>query len=472
MAEKYKYTGKLEHHKNVGKVGGDANASYKEMNEGYTGAVIRKETPPPLMTSESAPGFDHVNGYFRKMTGAAVAVQEALLEGNEDGAQTIFDHEIHERFMGIVNGFNLERDPFEVLTHRYWEVFQEDTAHEGLPEKIQARIRAAVWNENGIPAEYVNPRDVAVQDQFKRLDGERTSTKTREYLRNRPKNVSYIVPAHNAADSYGHVLELTRGCGDELAAHLGRATELPVVFLKRTRGILSADPRIVGEGNYREYARLSYAELRAAALGRMWAVHDGAIATLQKMDGVLLVRDYRNSDQEGTVVSRDRRVMDDEMARIVSGAIGGQTVRVIRRGGSPDDDFGNRVTTALLRHRVPIDYLVADGSGAVVLTKKDAFPKAEKQKIRKEVGADSIELDDAGALICVSGLGLQINRWEVGERLNRVFRQMRINPRNAEEHSTGHGIAMNFLIRPKSEDEFNEAIRRLHQELVLTNATG
>ncbi len=447
----------LQPHGYVAKGGGTTGATFAEINEGVYGDIMRGNIPPPSVLVCSAPGrIPEQIEETKKLTDHAIAAQNALRIGDNIAFAENFDV-ITSRFLGIIEGFNLDERKYLELLEQYEGALKLHVAQAGIPELIQGKILSDL-----IPnSELVWPDEAVALDEFGRIDSEKTKRMARKRLAQVEPGKTAIVPAHNGIDSLGHMLELTRGSGDAVGGHMARAKEEPYVIFTDTDGIYSADPRQIRTRPIkRKY--LTFAELHAATQGGAYVVHVEGIRPVEQMAGRMEIRHYRKSSTEGTIVTQKRNAPSGEAVRIITGEVGNKTLRIVRRGGAPEDDFEHRVTSALRELEIAAKRVTADGQGATIIIDDGAFDKQDRGKLRKLAGADSVEIDDGIGLISIVGYGF-LKSADALQRVGKAFADSGVNPRTID--TTGRRSALVATVKP---EEFSKAIQGLHSDLVGT----
>ena len=172
-----------------------------------------------------------------------------------------------------------------------------------LGERMCVRLLAAVFNAQGVPAEFVEATRLIVTDgrfQSAHPDLELTAQKTRRVLD--PLLDQEIVPVVTgfiAATTEGVTTTLGRGGSDYTAAILGQALPAGEVWIwTDVDGVMTADPRLVPGATTVE--RLTYREIAELAYFGAKVVHPKTIRPVIEAGIPLRVRNTFNPRHAGT----------------------------------------------------------------------------------------------------------------------------------------------------------------------------
>ncbi|OGK19311.1 hypothetical protein A3G67_01515 [Candidatus Roizmanbacteria bacterium RIFCSPLOWO2_12_FULL_40_12] len=441
------------------KTGGTTGASSIQIKEGVIGQIARGDFPRPRILTPSAPGKIAGDPTSEKLTHHAQWAEEALKAGNPD----LFDWHtavIAARFLGIVADLNLNPAKYERLLEQYRGSLELHVGHEGLLEIIQGNIMA-----DFIPnAEFVWPDELVAVDQYGRIMGEQTKAMTRTYLRNaKDEDKVLIVVPHNGRDKRGHMLELTRNCGDAVGANMARAIKAPYVIFGSTDGIYSIDPERYADVSPRKREKLTFKELHTATQGGAYVVHIEGIVPIEEMeDGHLEVRHNVETDKQGTDVEHERDDMKTGQApRLLAGDVGNRSLNFVRKGRLPEEYFEQLVTAVLREMEIPAKRITTDAHGATaIIDRSNGFTREERTKLRKDTGAESVEIERGVGMITIVGEDF-VGSYEATGLIGKVLSDSKIKH---DIFDTGRGSGK--LVIVKKPEDFERAMKNLHTELI------
>ncbi len=262
-----------------------------------------------------------------------------------------------------------------------------------MGERISARIFCSALRSLGTDATYLEPSDerwpIITDSNFRsaEVDMEKTCAQVRRYLEPLLREKTVVVCGFLGRDEDGNVTTLGRGGSDTTATVLANCLGAEeIILVKETKGVMSADPRIVPKA--RPLRRLDIHEMFALAYGGAKIVKTKALK-------------YKLPDQKLRVVSFSQGVRS--MGTEITGEFNANSSEVSERRGimaisfvcdiEPDrfsrliGSFGNR----------PI-YGVSTGKRSLTV-----FTSSEQPK---QLVNDLHDLNLCKALSCRSNVGL------------------------------------------------------------------
>ena len=226
------------------------------------------------------------------------AAEELLEKGSE----------LHSQFLNTLDRYLAE---FSTLCHSV-SVLGELTPRamdtiSGLGERINARLFAAVLDQQGGLARPIDASELIVtDDHFQSATPLMSQTRPRALSRLRPlleRGVIPVVTGFIAANSDGISTTLGRGGSDYSAAILGDSLDATQVWIwTDVDGVMTADPRIVPEAQV--IPVLSYSEVGELAYFGAKVLHPRTIRPVIERGIPLWVKNTFNPDFPGTLIER------------------------------------------------------------------------------------------------------------------------------------------------------------------------
>jgi aspartate kinase len=322
-------------------------------------------------------------------------------------------------------------------------------------ELLSSRILVAVLEDRGLPATWVDPREVMITDARHGLAEpavDAISERCRERLL--PELERGTVPVLGGfvgATPDGRTTTLGRGGGDTSAAVLGAAMNAEEIQIwSDVDGILSADPRLVPAARTR--ARVSFAEAAELAWYGAKVLHPASIAPAVRQRIPVRILNSLNPEGPGTVVMEESGPDAPPLASVASRG-GARTARVTGRRMRMDAGFLPRVLDAFDRHGLVPD-LVVSSEVAVTL----ALPHGgDLAAAARELGAEAVvEVTEGRAILCVVGSGLAADGGVRGRVLSALAA---LGPELVALGGSATSVAA--LI---PEERLKDAVRSLHLE--------
>ncbi len=445
----------------VAKGGGTTGADSTAIMQGVYGRMIDGELTPAAIIP-SAPGKTKD---AKKLTDYAIACIGAGAKSDNKKLDENFEP-IRERFREIADGLGLLWAPYRDLIGVYYGALQEGYGHAGVPEQIMGHILADAV-PNGV---YIKPTEVIDVDTNGNV-ALSSSKKAGRVLRKLPKNAVPVIGGFVGEGVDGVGVTTRRGGSDTTGAHIARALKMPYVIYTDTPGIMSVDTsKISGISNPITHGELEFSEVREAAIiGNTYVVNAAALDPIEQMNGIIIVKDYRDSNAAGTVIARgDRTLRPGELGSIITGKPY-RLIRIVKHNSDPEVGFNRAVADAFAAHRVPVHQHYDETNAISVTTDRDENNTQRETAIRKALNdverhlkPVKIEVDSHGCQsgISIIGAGLRNRGGVLQERVGEVLKDLRIK---ANPFSFS-GINYSVLV---PDEKFEETVRKLHEAVIV-----
>lgn len=321
-------------------------------------------------------------------------------------------------------------------------------------ELLSSRIVAAAFREAGLPAEWLDPRQLVPTDE--RFGGAEPDVAE---LRERCKRLVLpavergtipVVGGFVGASADGATTTLGRGGSDTSAVVIGSTLEVEEIQIwTDVDGLMSADPRLVPAA--RPVPRASFAEAAELAFYGAKVLHPDSLAPAVRLGIPVRVLNSARPAEAGTVI-----VDGDEPERrspIVSVASRGgvRSLRVLGRRLRADPGFAAGVLGSLRARSVAPDLVVASEIGVHLVLGADVDAASLVGELR---AFGEVELREGRAIVCVVG-----SRLEDGPAREVVLTAIAgFHPELVSCGSTGAGLA---AVLPEA--RLADAVRGLHR---------
>jgi len=350
------------------------------------------------------------------------ATQSALVDDRESLERSLSDIERRHRWSlsGAVDDarrrhhLSLELDGmFEELRERLRSIriLAEGSARGAdsvlaFGETLASRLLVGVMNDQGLPARWVDAREILATDgEFGSAEPDLGTTRRRARAGIGPLLDDACVPVLGGfvgASAAGETTTLGRGGSDTSAAVLGHALRAEEIQVwTDVDGLMTADPRLVQAARTQPSA--SYAEAAELAFYGARVLHPASIAPAV-LDGIpLRVLNTLRPEGSGTRVAAAPGEDRDSALAAVASRGGRGLLRVTSRRMRMEPSFLPVVTGALLEEGIVPDLLVSSEVAVSAVVPEHASIDG----LARRVGAGArVELDPGRGLICVVGHGL------------------------------------------------------------------
>jgi len=273
-------------------------------------------------------------------------------------------------------------------------------------ELLSARIVAAAFRGRGLPARFVDPRDVVITDsRFGEASPDVAAIAVRSAERLTPLLGAGEIPVLGGfvgATPDGDTTTLGRGGSDTSAAVLGAALGVEEIQIwTDVDGMMSADPRLVPLA--RTIPRLSFAEAAELAFYGAKVLHPDSIAPAVERKIPVRVLNSHRPAAEGSVVLD--APADDRAAELVSVAsrVGVRTIRVLSRRMRADAGFVAGVLDTFRASGIAPDLVVASEVAVHAAIPADVDLARVVPELDRFGG---VEVHEERAIVCIVGSGL------------------------------------------------------------------
>jgi aspartate kinase len=273
-------------------------------------------------------------------------------------------------------------------------------------EMLSARIVSAAFRDRGLPARWIDPRQVMVtSERFGRAEpdlarvSERCTTEVAPLLQ---AGELPVIGGYVGATAAGETTTLGRGGSDTSAAVLGLALGAEEIQIwTDVDGWMSADPRLVPAA--RRLERLSFVEAAELAFYGAKVLHPHAIAPAVRRQIPVRVLNSLRPDSPGTVIVDEAERGEPAAVASLASRGGACLARVHGPPKRADPSFLPHVLEACERVGAVPD-LVVSSELAIALV----APGMERlQRLASELRpGEQLELLDDRAILCVVGSNL------------------------------------------------------------------
>jgi len=321
-------------------------------------------------------------------------------------------------------------------------------------EALSTRIAVAAFRDCGLPAVWVDAREVMrTDDAFGAAEPDVDAVReacTARLLPLLEAGEFPVMAGFVGATTEGETTTLGRGGSDTSAVVLGLGLPAEEIQIwTDVDGLMSADPRLVPEA--RTLSRVSFAEAADLAFYGARVLHPASIAPAARRRIPVRVLNSLRPDGEGTLVLDGPAARGDAPVAVTSRR-GVRLVTVTSRGMRVDGDLLRRVVEGCSRLDVVPELVLSSGTSLTWVAPQEA----PLETLERELGADLLfEQLEHRAVCGVIGAGLATE----GPLRGRVLAELaRGNP-----DLIAQGASRTSVLAVLDETRLSSVVHRLHK---------
>lgn len=394
---------------NVIKFGGSSLASGKQLKK-----VLRiiKDDPNRKIVVVSAPGKRSPED--EKVTDLLIHLGTAALEG-QDIKEKI--KRVLSRYSTIAKELNLDLkiiDEIEanLLTLTLGNKITPDyylDAFKASGEDNNAKLIAAYFNKEGVPARYMSPKEAGL---FVTDEPGNAQILTESYANLYPLQETeevIIFPGFFGYTKTGRICTFSRGGSDITGAILANGIQATLYEnFTDVDAIYVANPTVVM--NPCEIKELTYREMRELSYAGFSVLHDEALYPAFKQGIPVLIKNTNNPKAPGTSILKKRHLADQGVVGIAS-STGFCSIYIEKYLMNREIGFGRRVLEVLEDHKVSYEHMPSGIDDLTIILRDNQLSKEEEMvllnRLKNELCADSVVVERDLALIMIVGEGMR-----------------------------------------------------------------
>ncbi len=331
----------------------------------------------------------------------------------------------------------------------------------GLGEILSTKILAAVFNQAGLPVEWVDARELIVTDE-QHTHAEPLLEETCERCRQRllpllEKGIIPLTQGYIARSKSGVVTTLGRGGSDYTASLIGAALEADEIQIwTDVDGIMTADPYLIPHA--RNIPVMSFNEAAELAFFGARVLHPKTLVPAVERGIPVRVRNTRKPEGEGTLILAEAPP-NGQRVKSIAYKEGMTLVHLVSTRMFKAHGFLKQIFEIFDRYRVSAD-LVATSEVSVAVAIHDASRLPLVVQELERYG--NITVKPRQAVVCVVGEKLKETPGIVGQ----IFQDLS-DVKVSMVSQGGSEINLSFVI---DEDDLPVVISRLHRRFFEIDA--
>lgn len=394
----------------VCKFGGTSVASAQQI---VKVANIVKANPERKIVAVSAPGKRSSDDI--KVTDLLIELAEAALS-NGDVEQTL--QNVVNRFIAITDELGLDYQLAKVIEADLVERINGDRSNEELfvdsikaaGEDNNAKVVAAYFNEAGIPAKYVSPREGLIVNDLP----ERTYALPEAYenlSKLKDENVVIVFPGFFGYTKSGTLRTFDRGGSDITGSILAAAVDADLYEnFTDVDCVFAANPRVVNDPA--EIKEISYREMRELSYAGFSVFHDEALMPVYKQGIPVNIKNTNNPSAPGTRIVPTRSGATHSVTGITADS-GFSILYVSKYLMNREVGFGRKLLQIIEEENISYEHTPSGLDDiSVIMRSCQLTPEKEERIVRRvqdELHSDDVHFRHGFSMIVIVGEGMRNN---------------------------------------------------------------
>ncbi|NEW65425.1 aspartate kinase [Carnobacteriaceae bacterium zg-84] len=444
----------------VVKFGGSSLASAEQIKKVFQ--IIKSDADRRLVVV-SAPGKRFKDD--EKVTDMLIALGEQALNNQDYSAQ--FQH-VLERYAQMVTDLQIEEPVLEDIKENLHTLITSDMSQpsyfmdalKASGEDNNAKLIAAYFRKEGLPAVYVNPKDAGlfVSDEPGNANVLPISYENLKKLRNYKEIV--VFPGFFGYTLDGKLVTFSRGGSDITGAIVAKGVRaLLYENFTDVDGICVANPNIVKNAIQLEH--LTYREMRELSYAGFSVVHDEALQPAFSEGIPVRVKNTNNPTAAGTLITKSVPKSVHTVSGIAS-MPSFTTVYIEKYLMNREVGFWSRALKICDELDISYEYMPSGIDDITILIRDNQLSPEKSaillQRLKYELNADEVRFKDPICLVMIVGEGMVESVGTLARAAN-AFANANVNVQMVNQGSSE--VSIIFGIAPQDE---HRAVRALYKE--------
>ncbi|ALN76340.1 MULTISPECIES: aspartate kinase [Staphylococcus] len=392
----------------VSKFGGSSVATAEQIQKVLN--IINSDDERQIVIV-SAPGKRHEHD--TKTTDLLIRLYEKVIN------QLDYQHkktEILERFNDIIKGLNLKTNIIteidQTLERLIYELKDEPLrlldALKSSGENFNAQIIAAYNTEQGVPTEYLSPKDagIIVTDEPGNAQILESSYETINQLNQRKHKI--IIPGFFGYSEKGNIVTFPRGGSDITGAIIARGVRAKLYEnFTDVSGIYRANPNVIHEPEI--ISEITYREMRELSYAGFGVFHDEALQPLYRYRIPVVIKNTNRPNDPGTFILHDREFNRKKVVLGISCDKGFTSINIKKYLMNRQVGFTVKILNILAENNISFDHMPSGIDNISIIMRTNQIKGKEQQileAIRRECEIDELNIEQDLAILMVVGEGM------------------------------------------------------------------
>jgi aspartate kinase len=447
----------------VVKFGGSSLASGEQLKKVLQIVV---SDPERKVVVVSAPGKRYSDDI--KVTDLLIECAEKYL-ANED-AENVFKA-IIERYASIANELSISLDIIETISNDLKSLLDGDKskpesyldAIKASGEDNNAKLIAAYFQQSGVEAQYVNPKDAGLLVSDEPGNAQVLAESYDNLYKLRERSGIIVFPGFFGYSKSGEVLTFSRSGSDITGSILANGVKADLYEnFTDVDAVYSVNPTIVQ--NPKEIKELTYREMRELSYAGFSVFHDEALIPAFRAGIPVNVKNTNNPSAPGTKIVNERANSNGPVIGIASDK-GFCSIYVSKYLMNREIGFGRKLLQILEDFGLTFEHVPSGIDDVTVILRQDqmdnGIEEAITERIMTELQADEVIIEHNLVLIMVVGEGMRHNVGTTA-RASKALANAGVNIEMINQGSSE--VSMMFAIKEPQE---KRAVQALYNEFFV-----
>lgn len=395
----------------VCKFGGTSVASAEQIQKVFH---IVKSNPDRRIVAVSAPGKRSSEDI--KVTDLLIDLADAALTNGDVEAKI---QTVVERYEAITEGLGLDKTMSKVIADDLRERVNGDKSNKELfidsikasGEDNNAKLIAAYFNEAGLPARYVSPKEGLIVNDLP----ERTYALPEAYNRLsvlKDSDEIIIFPGFFGYTKAGILRTFDRGGSDITGSILAAAVNADLYEnFTDVDSVYAANPKLINHPV--EIKEITYREMRELSYSGFAVFHDEALMPVYKQGIPVNIKNTNNPSAPGTLIVPQRTEETKHAVTGITADSGFSILYVSKYLMNREVGFGRKLLQIIEEEDISYEHTPSGLDDiSVVMRSNQLTPEKEERivrRVKEELHADDAHFNHGFSMIVVVGEGMRNN---------------------------------------------------------------
>lgn len=441
----------------VVKFGGSSLASAQQIRK--VGQIVKSDTERKIVVV-SAPGKRYSED--EKVTDLLIFLAEKSLQDQDYSLEM---NKIVQRYQEMAEELSLNEEVMVAIKSHLDQLVAGDKtnpdyyidAFKASGEDNNAKLVAAYFNQAGIPASYVSPKEAGLLVTNEPHNARLLPDSYEKLITLREREEVVVFPGFFGYTHEGDICTFSRGGSDITGAILASGVNADLYEnFTDVDAIFAANPSVVE--NPMAIAELTYREMRELSYAGFSVLHDEALEPAFKKGIPVVIKNTNNPDAPGTTITKEHTKEHPPIIGIASSS-GFMNIYIEKYLMNREIGFGRKVLQLLEMYGLSYEHTPSGiDNMTLVLREEQVSPSIEEALItalKEQLQVENVKIERDVALIMLVGEGM---RDQIGTMATaaKAFKDQNINIDMVNQGASENSVM--FGIQKKDEDKAVESL--------------
>jgi len=373
-------------------------------------------------------------------------------------------------------GFSFD-EPFDKVAVRFSVIAKElncpfvpgliDEVHTGISENREKAWVASrgEWLTAHIFASFMNGEFVDAKDLIRlRANGQVDPISYDLISKRLAPNTNYrVIPGFYGTNHMGTIQTFARGGSDITGAIIARGVNASLYEnWTDVDGLGAADPRLID--NPKIIHEITYKEMRELGYRGADVLQRDSVLPVFEASIPINIRNTFNPDYPGTLIGKERIVVDGEGVIGIAGKAGFASIQIEKFGMNEETGVGGKIFDVFRKYGLPFENTPMGLDEVSVIVQEEELDGKEKEltaAITEAISPTDIRVIKNLGLVCLVGEGIRKGIDRIASDFSSVLEEADINIK-----TLSYGTSGNNIIVGVDGDKVQQAIKALYKKLI------